>query len=66
MNKLTKFTQNCVFPNNGTEVKKGDKVRLTKLNGDTFINYVDRVNAQSIIVGGVKIQALKTFKIEIL
>lgn len=64
MNNLNKqFTSNKFFPA-GVEFKKGDKVIVTKLNGDTFINAIDRINAQSIVIDGITIQASKIYKIK--
>ena len=57
------FTRNRFFPA-GTQFKKGDKVVVTKLNGDTFINTIDRINAQSIVIDGITIQASKIYKIK--
>ena len=57
------FTSNKFFPA-GEQFKKGDKVIVEKLNGDTFINTIDRMNAQSIVIGGVTIQATKIYKIK--
>ena len=57
------FTRSKFFPA-GTHFEKGDKVIIEKLNGDTFINTIDRINAQSIVVDGITIQASKIYKIK--
>lgn len=57
------FTGNKFFPA-GTQFKKGDKVIIQKLNGDVFINKIDRINAQSIVIDGITIQASKIYKIK--
>ena len=58
------FTRNKFFPA-GTQFKKGDKVIVTKLNGDTFINTITRINSQSIVIDGITIQATKIYKIKV-
>ena len=57
------FTGNKCYPA-GTQFKKGDKVIIKKLNGDTFINTIDRINAQSIVIAGITIQASKISSIK--